>query len=133
MAGLSAGFVVCAFPNKRRDMQHYAQTITQLLSQLQRDGYSLTELGLVGNAYKLAVSLFTGLYRPSGKTFIAHLVGTASILSSLHAAPKVVAAGLVHAAYSHGDFGGWSKGISSARRREVRNVLGTCIYRRMAR
>jgi (p)ppGpp synthase/HD superfamily hydrolase len=35
----------------------------------------------VASAYELTATLMTGQFRASGKTFIAHLVGTASILA----------------------------------------------------
>ncbi|NJO39264.1 MAG: hypothetical protein HC769_00370 [Cyanobacteria bacterium CRU_2_1] len=106
-------------------MNLYAQTNIQLFNQLSRQGYSNVDLCCIANVYKLAVNLFTGHFRPSGKTFIAHLVGTASILANLHVSPKLVATGLLHAAYSHGDFGGTGKkGISPAKRKQVACVVG---------
>ena len=60
----------------------YAQTNIQLFNQLRRDGYSKTDLDLVRDAYELAMVLFSGRFQPSGKSFIAHVVGTASILAS---------------------------------------------------
>lgn len=77
-------------------MHQYAQTNLQLFNQLRLNGYSNTELACIFNAYKLVVSLYTACFRPSGKTFIAHLVGTATILSFLRAPASVVAAGLLH-------------------------------------
>ena len=68
--------------------------------------------------------IFTGLYLPSGKPFLDHLVGTASILAWLHAPIAVVAAGLVHATYLHGDFG-CRTGISDEKRKQVIDVVGT--------
>lgn len=98
----------------------YAQTNLQLFNQLCSEGYSSTELSLIFSAYQLATSIYTGWLRPSGKTFIAHLVGTASILSSLHAPAPVVAAGLLHAAYFSGNLAGKKKrGISEAKRKQL--------------
>ena len=77
--------------------------------------------------------LFTGLYRPSGKPFIDHVVGTASILGSLHAPAKLVAGGLAHAAYNHGDFGGWKKGMSTAKREQVGDAVGKEVEEYIAR
>ncbi len=76
-------------------MNYYAQTNIQLFGQMLREGYSNADLGCVRNAYELVMWLFTGIYRPSGKAFVEHLVGTAGILSSLHAPVEVVAAGLL--------------------------------------
>ncbi|NJP21002.1 MAG: hypothetical protein HC763_20665 [Hydrococcus sp. CRU_1_1] len=90
-------------------MYVYAQTNIQLFNQLRDRGYSNAELQEIFNAYQLTIELFTGQFRASGKTFIAHLVGTASILTHLRVSSKLIAAGLLHAAYSQGDFGGIGK------------------------
>jgi (p)ppGpp synthase/HD superfamily hydrolase len=102
----------------------HVQTNVQLFVQLQRQGYSTEELSLVRDAYGLAVQLFTGLHRPSGKTFMDHVVGTASILVALHQSGSLIAAALIHAAYEHGDFGSGTKGISERKRQQVRQALG---------
>ncbi len=102
----------------------YAQTNIHLYHQLQRGGYSNEEIGRVRQAYELATELFCCLYRPSGKTFISHLVGTASILASLHVSLDVVLAGLLHAAYSEGDFGDLRKKLSEPTRQKVRAIIG---------
>ena len=86
-------------------MHTYAQTNIQLFNQLQREGYGAADLEAVARAYDLAIALTTGRFRASGKTFIAHLVGTAGILGSLKAPGPLVVAGLLHAAYAAGDFG----------------------------
>jgi len=103
---------------------HYAQTIVQLLKQLYDQGYSKADLERVAIAYKFPAQLLAGLYRPSGKTFIAHVVGTASILCELHVRCELIAAGLLHAAYEHGDFGTYLKGISPAKRDVLRKNVG---------
>jgi len=105
-------------------MYTYAQTNVQLFNQLRRDGYSNNELSCIRNAYEHAKRLFTGLFLASGRTQIAHVVGTASILGSVHLPTEVVAAGLIHNAYGTGDFGGWKKGISQARRKHVMYAVG---------
>ncbi len=115
-------------------MHQYAQTNLQLFNQLRREGYSNIELGCIFNAYKLVTSLYTGCFRPSGKTFIAHLVGTASILSFLRAPANVVAAGLLHAAYSSGDFKGSGKrGISKVKREHLIRAIGYEVEEYIAR
>jgi (p)ppGpp synthase/HD superfamily hydrolase len=105
-------------------MHYFAQTNIQLFNQLDRSGYSSADLSCIYKTYNLSMQLFTGAFRPSGKTFIAHLVGTASILAFLHAPIKVVATGLIHAAYEAGDFGDGRKGISPYRRQQLKLVLG---------
>jgi (p)ppGpp synthase/HD superfamily hydrolase len=105
-------------------MHSYAQTNIQLFNQLHREGYRAANLEAVVSAHELMMALMTGQFRASGKTFIAHLVGTASILGSLHVASPMVAAALLHAAYSAGDFGDDRLGISDAKRARVRSAVG---------
>ena len=111
----------------------YAQTNIQLFDQLQRDGYSDIELSRVANAYRMAMQLFTGLYRPSGEPFIVHQVGAASILGALRLPANVVTAGLIHAAYTHGDFGGLTKGISETKRARIKLAVGEEVEEYIAR
>lgn len=106
-------------------MQVYAQTILQLLQQLEKLGYPKDDQVYIYNAYKFAITRVVGRYRPSGKTTIAHMIGTASILASLEATKEVITAGLLHVLYCHGDFGNGRSGISSAKRQQAITVLGT--------
>lgn len=106
-------------------MNHrFAQTNLQLLNQMCRDGYPGGDLNLIARSYDLSTRLLTGRYRGSGKTFIAHLVGTASILAALRVRATIVAAGLIHAVYESGDFGDGIEGISNAKRELVRTAVG---------
>jgi HD domain len=101
----------------------YAQAILQLYAQLRRRGCSEDELLCVRNAYDLAVPLFASRFRSNGKPFLAHLVGTGSILALHGASIPVVAAGLLHPAYLEGDFGDAWTGITNARRRQLREAV----------
>jgi hypothetical protein len=104
-------------------MSCYAQTNIQLLNQLHRAGYTADELYLVRLTYDLAIRLFAGQFRASGKTFVAHLVGTASVLGSLRVGAALIAAGLLHAAYQSGDFGDRAAGITDAKRERLKAGL----------
>ena len=106
------------------DMGPYAQINLQLYAQLVALGCSSEDQEQLMRAYRLATDLFSGRYRGSGKPFIAHLVGTASILASSGASPALMAAGLLHAAYDHGDFGFGFRGRHAAKRDELRRVVG---------
>jgi len=114
-------------------MHAYAQTNIQLFSQLRRDGFTKADLDLVRDAYQLAMVLFSGRFQPSGKSFMAHIVGTASILGSLRLPAAVVAAGLLHNVYEQGDFGDGRKSISMSRRRKITRVLGPEVEECVAR
>jgi hypothetical protein len=82
-----------------------AQTNLALYRQLHAAGFSTSDIAYISKAYELAAALFTCRFRASGKPFIAHLVGTASILIHIGADRETVAAGLLHAAYDQGQFG----------------------------
>lgn len=106
-------------------MHSYAQTNIQLFNQLTQSRYSTSDCESISDAYRLVIELFTGGFRASGKTFIAHLVGTASILCKLQVSMQLVTAGLLHAAYASGDFGDGKLGISDAKRKKIRAVVGS--------
>lgn len=111
-----------------------AQTNLQLFNQLRRcHDYSADDLALIRGAHDLAMRLFTGCFRPSGKPFLCHAVGTASLLGSLHLPSTVVAAGLLHAAYTHGEFGTEWRGISVAKRQQLQRVVGNRVEEIVAR
>jgi hypothetical protein len=103
----------------------YAQSILELLHQLHLDGYDRSDLRLARNAYMLAMRAFSGLVRPSGKLFIDHAVGTASVLHAVGARPAITCAGLIHSIYTHGDMGGWRRGITAPSQREVEAAVGS--------
>src|SRR5262245_5491245 len=114
-------------------MHSYAQTNVQLFNQLRSEGYSKEDRERVREAYEFAMHLFSALFLPSGKTFIDHLVGTASVLASLHVRVELVIAGLIHAAYLHGNFGGIRRGISKSTRKEIRKAVGDTVEEYVAR
>jgi (p)ppGpp synthase/HD superfamily hydrolase len=108
-----------------RRVRELAQTNLQLYEQLSSLEWSPTDLAVVRDAYELAVRLFSGRYRASGKTFVAHVVGTASCAAAAGASPHAVAAGLVHAVYEQGDFG--PDAVVDSKRARVVAALGTDI------
>lgn len=114
-------------------MYYFAQTNIQLFNQLTDAGYSESDILTISNTYKLAIELFSGYYRSSGKTFIAHLVGTASILTFVNSNTEVIAAGLIHAAYEQGDFGDGTRGISKFKQKQVQKVVGATVEKYVAK
>lgn len=101
-----------------------AQTNLQLFNQLQAAGWSEPDLARVQSTYALATRILGNRYRPDGKSFVAHGVGTASILGREGCAVDVVIAGLVHAAYAWGDWGEGSHRMTDSKRAAVRAVVG---------
>jgi (p)ppGpp synthase/HD superfamily hydrolase len=102
----------------------YAQTNLQLYRQLQEDGRPTRHVLLVSQAYELALPLFSAQVRSSGKPFLAHLVGTASILAAIGWRAEVVAAGLLHAAYAQGDWGDGHQRLIPQRSQRVQRAVG---------
>lgn len=84
-------------------------------------GYRSDELGVLANAYHVAHVLVDGGYRPCGRPFIDHLVGTASVLVHYGLRVETVAAGLLHSAYTHSPAHAEGPGAALA---SVRDALG---------
>ena len=116
----------------KRVRHTYAQTNIQLYTQMESFGYADTEIAQVATGYRLAVELFTGQFRSNGKPFINHLVGTTSILVTLHQSLDVVIAGLLHAVYVQGDFGRNEIGILSTKTKQIQAAVGLSIERYIA-
>jgi hypothetical protein len=102
-----------------------AQTNLQLYNQVLERGWRDADVARLRDAYVLAFELFSAMSRPSGKVFVSHLVGTASVLAAIDERPAVVAAGLLHAAYTLGEFGDGTRGMTPKKRSAVRTVVGT--------
>ena len=102
-----------------------AQTHLQLLQQMRSKGYSAAELVMVAGAYRTATKLFANRFRPCGRPFVSHLVGTSAILVWLEAPISMVVAALSHAAYQEGDFANSLEGMTPRKRKELRAAIGT--------
>lgn len=96
-----------------------AQTNLQLFAQLRRQGWSPADIEAVARAYALACELVAGWYRPSGKPFVDHFVGTASAVAAQGGRLELVCAALVHNAYG----GTFADDHSPATRRRLRRRL----------
>lgn len=77
------------------------QNRSGLLDLALRRGYGMDELDIVAKAYGVALRLMDGVYRPCGRPMLEHLTGTASVLVRYGFRATTVAAGLLHAAYTH--------------------------------
>jgi hypothetical protein len=106
------------------EMTFVAQTNLQLYRQLVDQGLAPSNLAAVHRAYDLAASLFAGVYRASGKPFVAHLVGTASLLAAQGAPSRLVTAGLLHSAYLMGSFGDGPPGRTPRRQERLVEAVG---------
>jgi hypothetical protein len=64
-------------------------------------GYGRDEIGRIEASADYATTLYDGLYRPDGRPFLNHAIGTASALVRYELQADIVQAGLLHAAYTH--------------------------------
>ncbi len=87
-----------AEPMRREELM---QTRSDLLDFALARGYATSEVAMLANAYHVAHVIVDGGYRPCGRPFINHLVGTASALVRYDFRAETVAAGMLHAAYTH--------------------------------
>ena len=101
-----------------------AQTHLQLYQQMRANGYSAADLAVVAGAYRTATRLFANRFRPCGRPFVSHLVGTSAILVLLKAPIPLVVAALSHAAYQEGDFANSLEGMTPHKRRELKAAIG---------
>jgi hypothetical protein len=77
----------------RSDLQ---QTFAGWEWMAQGSGYSLDEVQLFARLYVVAIEATNGYYRPCGRPFINHLVGTASVLTYYGCTMQMIVASLVH-------------------------------------
>ena len=108
-----------------------AQTNLQLYKQLIHLVWSDGDLAEVRAAYDLARELFAASFRPSGKSFIAHLVGVASALAAWGEPKEQVIGGLLHSTYLYGDFGDNRRGVTPYKRALVRRRVGDTVEERI--
>ncbi|MEH6552192.1 MAG: glycosyltransferase [Pseudomonadales bacterium] len=97
-----------------------AQTNIELYNQCIAMHYSERDLQLIKAACEMATKEFNGLYRGSGKPFISHCVGTASILAHFRSSAQMIAAGLLHSFY---EFSSISEKDNTARQ-YLANLMG---------
>lgn len=78
-----------------------AQTNLQLYKQMMDCGYAKEDIALVNQAYLFTINKVHLMYRGSGKPFICHLVGTASLMVLCKQSVDVILAALMHALYQN--------------------------------
>lgn len=100
----------------------FAQTVLELYQQLDQSGWSGDDQAGVARSYQFATQTMGAALRPSGKHFLHHVVGTASIVVWMGQPSVVAQAALLHAIYRHGDWGLISDPRSTLRRHVGDNV-----------
>ncbi|OUX04248.1 MAG: hypothetical protein CBE00_12975 [Planctomycetaceae bacterium TMED240] len=101
------------------------QTNLQLFQLMNERGFDTTCQQALHRAYGIAQQLFGTCFRPCGKPFVCHLIGTAAALAGWKQPIELINAGLLHSAYLFGDFQDGEKGSSPRRRRWLRNHMGS--------
>jgi (p)ppGpp synthase/HD superfamily hydrolase len=109
-----------------------AQTCVQLYRQLLDREADAAVLVRVRDACALAANLHSARFRPSGRPFLCHVVGTASILADVGAHTDVILAGLLHGVYDQGDFGDGTRGMTEWKRTIAREAAGALVEQRVA-
>jgi hypothetical protein len=105
-----------------------AQTNVELLRAVAASpAYGVEDAVAVDDALTVARSLHAATFRPNGKSFLAHLIGTAAIAVALERPTDEVCAALLHAAHTHGDFGTGVRRMTPWRRRAVRRLAGPSV------
>ena len=77
------------------------QNLTGLMELAHLKGYNALDLRRIEATHWDALWLSNGGYRPCGRPFINHLVGTASVLVHYGFEVRLIQAALLHAAYTH--------------------------------
>lgn len=109
-------------------MTTYALTYPQLMGELIDRGVSEDEARLMGRAYDAAVGMTRDLFRPSGASFLGHLVRTASIVLAHTLDSRMAAAALLHATYALGGTGGAIARLTRrAERGSLRRLAGSAV------
>ncbi|HEY5106215.1 MAG TPA: glycosyltransferase [Caulobacteraceae bacterium] len=78
-----------------------AQTRCALREQAIARDYAELAVQALEAACDFATLIFDGMYRPDGRPFLNHAIGTASALIRYELRSDIVVAGLLHAAYTH--------------------------------
>jgi hypothetical protein len=111
-----------------------AQTNVELVRQLADDAsFGDDALARIDRSYELARVAHSAQFRPNGKPFVAHLVGTASIVAMHGGSVDAVCAALLHAVLVQGDFGTGLRRSTPHRRRAVRAAAGDVVEQIVSR
>ena len=92
---------MAAAPTEAMARSDLAQSRTDLREQAAAAGYADEHLRALEAGCDFATLLFDGVYRPDGRPFLSHVIGTASALVHYRLKFEIVLAGLLHAVYSH--------------------------------
>jgi hypothetical protein len=101
---------------------NWSQTIDGIYAEARLSGWS-DELADLMQAYTLIEPMFTGWCRASGRPFLCHLIGTASLMLQHGGTRDEVLAALAHAVIESGAYGRWGTRPRGEVRALVADVL----------
>ena len=104
--------------------QTHVQTIGPLLRQIHARGFDASALAAVRCAYGFATGLWAVNFQSSGRPFLCHVVGTASLVAHHGGSLPAILAAVLHAAYNTGDFGVRIRGATRRRRKKLEDAIG---------
>jgi glycosyltransferase involved in cell wall biosynthesis len=112
------------------------QSLYGLLTHAADMGYAKADLELFASAYHAAMTMFADGFRPCARPFISHCAGTGSALIAFGFAPRIVVAGILHAAYTHAPLGPQPNHALHELKRQLRTTFGErveCLIRNYTR
>jgi HD domain len=96
-----------------------ARTPTELGVQLTKLGWSDDDNARARAAIDAAIELHAGQFRATGRPFLNHVIGTASILADSGSETDLTIAAILHGAYELGTFPDGGLGMTSSNRRWI--------------
>jgi hypothetical protein len=87
--------------SSRNYILYPAQTNLELCIQMEEMGYTPRDIEVVHDAYMFSIDKIFSMFRGSGKPFINHLVGVASIMVLDKQSVTMIQAALMHALYQN--------------------------------
>jgi hypothetical protein len=111
-------------PTHPKASAHWPQTIVELIPLVTEAGWSEELITTLWATHELMARLFAGRNRGSGRPFLNHLAGTASLTLAHGGSPEQVLAAYAHSAYEQGEFGRMRPGDTPANRAELRAAIG---------
>jgi (p)ppGpp synthase/HD superfamily hydrolase len=110
------------------DLAIPAQTNGGLYQHMHLAGAPAEDIRAVQAAYGHAMQLFFGLYRGSGRPFICHLVGTASVVAQIDGRRDMIIAGMFHALFEAAVFPDGRTVKSENNRAMIEKTMGPEVF-----
>lgn len=116
---------------QRPTLSQIAQTNLSLCRQLRDASVPADDIAAVHRDYLTAVELLGSRVRSTGRPFLCHVVGTASVTAFQTGDIGLVRAGLLHAAFTHGVFPGGGSGDVAPHRAWLASRTDPAVFERV--